>query len=286
MKKITLSLLGLCLSISLFAQFESMMGAPSSELNKQGSNVKTGKNFTDAKGWKQGEWEKRTQDGNLIYKATFKDDKPVGILTRYYPSGMKKAVVEYDALGGSLGKAQLFDEKEILFADGFYADNKKDSVWRYIDRFKNVICIESYKNGKHNGKTTFFYQGGSPYEEINYVEDVKEGDWIQYFKGGQVKLKSQYLHGLLVGSFKILFEDGSSEVVGFYKNGKEDGIWRFYLPDGKVDYDIKYKNGQILNADEIDRKKSDRIKQLEKNKNSVKDPEQYRNDPDGYMNGN
>lgn len=282
MKKIALLLTLLYSSTTIFAQFESMMGAPKTA----NQDVKLGKNITDANGKKQGEWEKRTQEGNLIYKATFKDDKPVGELTRYYPNGRKKIVIDYDSLG-LVGTAELFDEKENLIARGFYMENQKDSTWSYIDPYKNIICDENYKNGKHNGTTTYYYQNGIPFEIIPYKNEVKDGEWSQYFKNGKLKLKSQYINGKLVGSFKILFEDQRPEVVGFYnKDGKEDGVWKFYKTDGKVDYEIKYKNGKILNSDEIDRRKNERILQLEKNKNSVKDPEQYRNDPEGYMQGN
>ena len=43
--------------------------------------------YADAKGLKQGLWEKRYTDGTTLYKATFKNNKPVGEYTRYYPNG-------------------------------------------------------------------------------------------------------------------------------------------------------------------------------------------------------
>ena len=41
-------------------------------------------NQADAKGQKQGYWEKRGSDNTLIYQGYFKDNKPVGEMRRYY----------------------------------------------------------------------------------------------------------------------------------------------------------------------------------------------------------
>ena len=280
MKKILFLFLLVSISIRVSSQIESMMGGPS--IKKE---VISGTNYTDPKGLKQGKWEKRTIEGNLIYRATFLNDKPIGTLTRYYPNGKKMAIIEYDSVGIH-GKAQLFNNKEVVFARGYYYVTLKDSIWSYIDPYQNVICTEQYIQGKHYGKTIYFYQNGAVYEVVNYVNDVKEGDWLQYSKSGKLTLKSQYSKGKLNGPFKSLFSDGSAEIVGFYKDDLEDGIWKFFKPDGKLDYQIKYKNGVILNAAEVDKIKQDRIKNLTKYNNQIKDPDQYRNDPDGYMNGN
>ena len=282
MKKLIALIILLTTSTTLFAQFDAF-GAPAPQNKNAG--VKSGKNFTDSKGLKQGEWEKRSADGNLIYKATFKDDKPIGTMTRYYPNGRKKVVIEYDSIS-DYGAAQLFDEKEQLFAEGMYNKTVKDSTWLYYDVLKNVVCRESYSNGLLNGPTAYFYQNGAVFELLNYKNGIKDGEWRQYYRDGKDKLTCQYNQGKLVGAFKVLYASGTSEVIGFYKNGVEEGVWKFYKPDGKVDYEIKYKGGKILNADEIDTIKSNRLKELEKNKNNLKDPEKYRNDPDGYMLGN
>lgn len=286
MKRIAISILFIALAATSYGQFESMMGAPKPVVDQKNSqDAKSGKNVTDAKGLKQGAWEKRGVDGTLVYKATFKDDKPVGEMVRYHANGRKKAVVVYDSLG-VYGEASLYDEKESLVANGFYSGTLKDSVWSYYDPFKNIICRESFKLGKKDGESAYLFQNGTPYEVINYKNDLKDGDWIQYYRSGKVKSMGLYKAGKNVGAFKVLFEDGSSEIVGFYRDGQPDGIWKFYKTNGKVDYEIHYKYGKILNADELDKRKNERVMQLEKNKNSVKDPEQYRNDPDGYMQGN
>ncbi|MGJ8661293.1 MAG: hypothetical protein ACSHXL_04590, partial [Bacteroidota bacterium] len=44
-------------------------------------------NVTDKQGRKQGNWQKAyPKSSALEYKGTFKDNKPVGVFTYYYPS--------------------------------------------------------------------------------------------------------------------------------------------------------------------------------------------------------
>ena len=45
-------------------------------------------------------------------------------------------------------------------------------------------------------------------ERLNYINDIKQGEWIQYYPDGAVCLKSNYLNGKINGKFEVWFENG------------------------------------------------------------------------------
>ena len=53
-------------------------------------------NQKDAKGQKQGVWNKKYPGSNtFIYKGQFKDDKAIGEFTYYYESGKIKSIIKH-----------------------------------------------------------------------------------------------------------------------------------------------------------------------------------------------
>ena len=64
-------------------------------------------NNVDKNGLKQGHWKKYYPNGNLNYSGFFKDNKPVGILKRYFESGNLKAIMNFDNTG-TFSETKLF----------------------------------------------------------------------------------------------------------------------------------------------------------------------------------
>ena len=54
-------------------------------------NFSIAQNSVDARGKKQGVWEKKLPQSNVVdYIGQFKDDIPIGTFIYYFPSGKKK----------------------------------------------------------------------------------------------------------------------------------------------------------------------------------------------------
>ncbi|MCG8578687.1 MAG: hypothetical protein MI866_02145, partial [Bacteroidales bacterium] len=106
-----------------------------------------------------------------------------------------------------------------------------------------------------------------------------------YFDNGAPLLKATYQDDNLHGKYLYYFKGGQLEIDANYKNNQEDGKWTFYHADGKVNYVLKYNNGQLLNPEVLDERRSKERKDFERNKDSLKDPEKMRNNPDMYMRG-
>ena len=105
-------------------------------------------NKTDAKGLRQGKWQKKQANGRLLYEGEFKDGKPVGEWKRYHPGGQLKAEITYK---GDTAQTVLFDVWRKKIAEGNYVNQKKEGLWE-IYKNKQKVADEEYKYGlKHVG---------------------------------------------------------------------------------------------------------------------------------------
>ncbi|HZH74261.1 MAG TPA: hypothetical protein VFD91_17320, partial [Mariniphaga sp.] len=97
-------------SVDLYSQQSSIFGKGSPE-------IANSQNITDANGLKQGVWQRKYSNGNLMYKATFVNDTIVGEMLRFHSNGQKMAQILYDSKG-EWGNGQLFSEKGKKIAEG------------------------------------------------------------------------------------------------------------------------------------------------------------------------
>ena len=210
------------------------------------------RNRRDAAGRKQGYWEAVDHRGALVYSGYFTDDRPVGEMKRYYPTGGVRVAMHYTAKSDTV-RARFFWQSGELAACGNYIETRRDSVWLYYsNRSKALSHRVVYANGKHHGKEQRFYPDGSVAEEIVWENDMKNGAWTQYFNNGQVKSSATYQSDLLEGAFTAFSPEGKKEIEGAYRRGIPDGEWKRYDEKGKLLATIRYADGKITNPDEVD----------------------------------
>ncbi|MGQ1787163.1 toxin-antitoxin system YwqK family antitoxin [Saccharicrinis sp. GN24d3] len=253
---------------------------------RQGASTKgvsSEHNKKDEQGLKQGYWEKRFSNGKPAYTVTFKDDKPVGKMTRYYFNGNKKVVVDYNE--DQYGKAILYSENGKISAKGFYQGTQKDSLWQFFSPEGVLYTKESYKEGLKNGITTHFFKKGNVAEEVEWKDDVKDGIWKKYHENGQLKMTSSHKDGKIEGEYIVFYPDGKPEVQGKFEHGLEEGTWLVFTHAGNLAYKIEYKEGKTLNAADFDEQQQSLFEEFEKNKGKIKDPEEFKHDPDSYLKG-
>lgn len=199
------------------------------------SLVAWNQNVTDSQGRKQGEWIKRSDDGKrVIYKGTFKNDKPVGKFFYYYPQGNVSTVLEH--LGEGKSKCRMYHSNGSIMAVGNYIDQKKDSTWWYFNDKKIILKQENYKNGVLDGAHINYFPLNEKKpriaEEVYYRNGRKEGPWKQYFLSGKIKAICTYKMGLRQGKIIYYFESGEKDVEGYYKDGLKNGYWTFTNEEG------------------------------------------------------
>ena len=190
-----------------------------------GTNLNA-QNFTDTKGKKQGVWSK-TYPGSKVYqyKGQFKDDKPVGTFTYFYPTTKVKAIIKHDG-GSNRSVAYFYHENTKLMSSGIYRDMKKDSIWLNFGPSGKLSSSETYKNDLLDGKKIVYYVP-------EQIEDNSR----------RISATSNYVSGKIDGEYLEFFENGTIKIKGSYALDKKIGIWYSYHPNGKKMMLERFKNG-------------------------------------------
>ena len=185
-------------------------------------------NQKDAKGQKQGVWNKKYPGSNtFIYKGQFKDDKAIGEFIYYYESGNIKSVVKH-LLNSNLSFAVFYFENEAVLTEGFYKNQLKDSVWSNFTPSGALSSKESFLQNQLNGETIIYYTEGQidnnvliPLSISNYKKDTLNGLYTEFFSTGKIKKK------------------------GVFQNGLKNGEWLEYHPNGQIAQKVKFKNDKV-----------------------------------------
>jgi len=158
-------------------------------------------NQVDAKGRKQGIWEKPYPDSKALqYKGQFKDDKPVGTFTYYYPNHKVKAVIKHDP-SGNRSVANMYHDNGSIMGIGIYRNEKKDSVWLNYGPSGRLSNSETYKNGVLHGEKIIYFVPEDPNDKTQriaskqtFIDGKIDGPFIEYFDNGQVRKTGQYVN--------------------------------------------------------------------------------------------
>ncbi len=239
-------------------------------------------NQTDSNGLRQGLWQKKQDNGRLLYEGNFKDGKPVGEWKRYHPGGQLKALIVYN---GDTAFTQLFDVWRNKVTEGNFLDQKKEGIWK-IFKDNYVVADEEYRGGAKNGVSHQYYDTGEIMEESHWKDGKQNGDYQVFFKNGQPYIQSKMKSGQRDGLFLVFYENGQPEREAAYKNNLRDGEWKFYNSNGEYMYSLFYDEGKILNPQVRDSIDNLEMKALEKNKEKLVDPEKFMADPSEYMRKN
>jgi antitoxin component YwqK of YwqJK toxin-antitoxin module len=230
-------------------------------------------NKTDQQGKKTGHWIKRYPNESVMYDGYFKDDHPVGEFKRFYEDQTLKSLLIYSD-DGRKARATIYHQNGYLSSKGTYVDQLKEGKWQFFSEIINgyLISEENYSKNRRNGPSYKFYPDSSIAERLSYINDIKQGEWIQYYSTGAVHLKTNYLDGKINGRFEVWFENGAPEYSGQYDNDKRDGLWTIYKEDGSVKYKLLYVKG-VTNDKQLEDDESAFLDSLENNKGKIADPE-------------
>ena len=230
------------------------------------------KNQRDAAGRKQGYWEAVDNKGGLVYSGYFKDDKPVGELKRYFPTGQVRVIMNYEN-DGTKARTGFYWQNGELAARGNYIGAKRDSVWLYYSYYTKTISHSvEYTAGKRNGKEQSFYPNGNVAQETNWKNDLKDGSWKQFFDNGQLKSTAMYVNDKLEGTYTAYYPDGKKEIEGVYRNDAPNGEWNRFDDTGNVTSTIKYAKGKIANQDELSADEQEFFRKVMEQEGRIKEP--------------
>lgn len=229
-------------------------------------------NQRDASGRKQGYWEAVDSQGKLVYAGYFENDKPVGEMKRFYPTGGVRVILHYERHTAKV-RAQFFWQNGESAAQGNYMGSQRDSVWLYYSNVtKKLSHRVEYVAGKHHGKEQSFYPDGSLAEETLWKDGLKNGSWTQYFPHGQLKSTAAYLNDKLESAYTLFYPDGKVMVEGAYRQDIPDGDWKRFDENGNQVSVIRYARGNITNADELEAAEQEFFRKVTEQEGRIAEP--------------
>jgi antitoxin component YwqK of YwqJK toxin-antitoxin module len=175
---------------------------------------------------------------------------------------------------GRSANATFYHKNGLISSKGKYWDQLKEGKWKFFSALKPdyLICEEEYLHNMKNGPSVKYYPDKTPCEKLSWVNDIKSGEWSQYYPTGHICLKGYYTNGQLNGEFVVYYDNGKPEYEGQYDKDSRDGNWIKYNSDGTVKTTINYNKGIATNP-EFNKKETDYLDALEKNKGKIEDPE-------------
>lgn len=215
-------------------------------------------NQVDAKGKKQGEWGK-TYPRSIVYqyRGQFKDDKPVGTFTYFYPNKKVKAVVKHDA-NSNRSVANMYHDNGEIMSIGIYINGKKDSVWMNFGPSGRLSNTETYKADSLHGKKVVYYVPEDVYDkrrivlgEYNYVNGTMDGPIKEYFDNGVIKQTGAYVNGRRQGEWITYQPGGQKLMLSRYKNGIKHGWFLAYDDSGKEINRMYFYNGEEYKGERL-----------------------------------
>lgn len=229
-------------------------------------------NKTDAKGKKQGVWEKVYPGTRVfMYRGEFKDDKPIGTFVYFYKSGKSKAVIEHDETSRSAG--YFYHETGGVMSYGIYTNLKKDSIWVNWDKVGRLSSRASYKNDSLHGMKVIYFLPPTPGDKsqrimsvYNYNNGLLHGEFKEYFDSGKVKITGAYENNKKVGVWDSYHFEGRKMALERFKNGKHHGWCIAYDNKGKEEARNYFYYGSLLQGKELKKKMSE-MKRLGLNPN-------------------
>jgi antitoxin component YwqK of YwqJK toxin-antitoxin module len=209
-----------------------------------------------------------------MYKAFFRDDKPVGEMKRYFESGRLKAIMNYNRAGES-AFARLYYENGNPAAEGRYFKTLKDSVWTYYSYYsKTITARETWNKGVRTGMMLIYYENGDISEKLEWRNNKKSGIWEQYFKGNILKMKAQYTDNKLEGEFVVYTITGTPSITGTYRNNLRDGKWTFYDENGNVEQVLNYQSGTAAETEKLNAEQQEFFRNIDDAQGKYSEPDE------------
>lgn len=114
--------------------------------------------------------------------------------------------------------------------------------------------MSDFIDDEKEGDWVEYYANGNKRREGRYKDGKKEGKWILYHSNGNKQSEATFCNGLFEGWYVAYHKNGNTFREGDYGphegksyDGRKEGVWRDYAEDGKtVRQQVTYKHGKIV----------------------------------------
>ncbi|NQU54229.1 MAG: hypothetical protein HQ522_17005 [Bacteroidetes bacterium] len=119
-----------------------------------------------------------------------------------------------------------------LMYEGNFRDGKPVGEWKRFHEGGQVKAIINYKVDSDSAFSQLFDEAGKMVAEGNYVNQVKEGNWV-YFSGKRKVAEEQFKLGLKSGVSKKYYDTGELMEKADWVNNMQEGNYQIYFKTGE-----------------------------------------------------
>jgi len=127
----------------------------------------------------------------------------------------------------SIGSVYFFSScssKKIEVVNEFYENGQAKIVMTYKVQMGDSIPLHEIQ----------YHKDGSVLLEGDYIDGLREGEWISHYADGTIWSKGYFLKGKRTGKSWVYYPSGKLRMKGSYENGKKVGKWFVYNEEGVV----------------------------------------------------
>lgn len=197
------------------------------------AQINPANNTIDKNGLRQGKWlvmldslfqeTKDSSQARLYRQIAYKNNKPQGITTEYYPSGLP------------YWRGKIVSEKPLQY----------DSTVEHYYPNGQVQYRYSYKNNQVHGKAYEYYEFGELKTVSNYVDGKLDGPYQQFHINGNQILNTTYRYGQIDGAYTEYHSNGIVRISGLLDDDKKQGDWQIWNDQGTLLKTERYVNDQL-----------------------------------------
>ena len=164
-----------------------------------------------------------------------------------------------------LEKVDEYSSEEVYYFPNEEVGITATSICVYKNAYGQYATKVNLKNGKKDGKSTWWYRNGQ-LDAIEYLKDGKLfGTSTSWYPNGQMKSQGNWPNGIRDGKYRTWFENGQIWRDENWKHGNLDGKSTLWYKNGNKRYELNYKKSLSVGK-EIDWYENGQ-KQIEMNRN-------------------
>ncbi|PKP03771.1 MAG: hypothetical protein CVU11_07180 [Bacteroidetes bacterium HGW-Bacteroidetes-6] len=115
-------------------------------------------------------------------------------------------------------------------------------IYYYVS--KNIKARVTYSENGTVAQNIMYFPTGAKMAEGKYVNQKREGVWLNYDGYDHVIAEVEYKNGLKNGSSKTFYPDGGKLEEGTFMDGERDGLYIQYYPGNIVKIKGMYSKGK------------------------------------------
>lgn len=225
-----------------------------------------GSTLLERTNYKNGEKDGLTEawylNGQIMKRASMKNDNYVGRYEAWFDNGNKQADMIFTEEGFNDGERKTWWKNGQPRYDGRYKNGKRVGEHRQWDEEEGLESVQYYdEDGEYLGYEEHGQWGLE--RKVTFLDDG--GQEAQKFtRGGRIlSVERTNGKGRLNGLQELNFIDGTPNVRANYSDGVLDGLRVVYRPNGKLMNRGEYKNGSREGIHELYDKYGDLISRQE-----------------------